>query len=104
MTDSSPALDKVDADLVRALVAKYGAAAPARPSLAELVAVAAADLERSGVRVAFQVPEGKGAPCGRSFEDAFMLANPSLFGLASPPTAACATCASSSSLDHGLVM
>jgi hypothetical protein len=30
-------------------------------------------------RLAFQVPEQDGAPCGRSFEDAFVLANPALF-------------------------
>ncbi len=33
-------------------------------------------------RIAYQVPETDGAPCGRSFEDAFILANPGLFGLA----------------------
>ncbi len=30
-------------------------------------------------RIAYQVPEKKDAACGRSFEDAFILANPSLF-------------------------
>jgi putative ATP-dependent endonuclease of the OLD family len=30
-------------------------------------------------RLAFQIPETEGAPCGRSFEDAFVLANPTLF-------------------------
>ena len=30
-------------------------------------------------RIAYQVPEKSGAPCGRSFEDAFMLANAALF-------------------------
>lgn len=38
-------------------------------------------------RVAYQQPEGPGGPCGRSFEDAFMLANPSLFPLAGPSEA-----------------
>jgi hypothetical protein len=32
-------------------------------------------------RLAYQVPESKEAPCGRSFEDAFILANGTLFGL-----------------------
>lgn len=32
-------------------------------------------------RLAYQVPESKEAPCGRSFEDAFILANGALFGL-----------------------
>ena len=36
----------------------------------------------SGIRrIAYQVPETDGAPCGRSFEGAFILANPSLFEL-----------------------
>lgn len=33
-------------------------------------------------RLAYQVPEADGNPCGRSFEDAFILANSELFGLA----------------------
>ena len=32
-------------------------------------------------RIAFQVPEAQGGPCGRSFEDAFILANPARFPL-----------------------
>ncbi|MDB5264497.1 MAG: putative atp-dependent endonuclease of the old family [Parcubacteria group bacterium] len=32
-------------------------------------------------RIAYQVPEAEGESCGRSFEGAFMLANPVLFGL-----------------------
>lgn len=32
-------------------------------------------------RIAFQTPEAPGGPCGRSFEDAFILANPELFQL-----------------------
>ena len=35
-------------------------------------------------RIAFQQPEVQGGPCGRSFEDAFMLANPALFHFAGP--------------------
>ena len=30
-------------------------------------------------RIAFQRPEAEGGPCGRTFEDAFMLANPAMF-------------------------
>jgi hypothetical protein len=30
-------------------------------------------------RIAYQVPEIAGGPCGRSFEDAYMLANPAMF-------------------------
>jgi putative ATP-dependent endonuclease of OLD family len=33
-------------------------------------------------RVAYQTPEIGGGPCGRSFEGAFILANPALFGIA----------------------
>lgn len=32
-------------------------------------------------RIAFQRPEERGGPCGRTFEDAFMLANPDMFGI-----------------------
>lgn len=32
-------------------------------------------------RIAFQRPEAEGGPCGRTFEDAFMLANPAIFGI-----------------------
>lgn len=32
-------------------------------------------------RIAFQRPEAEGGPCGRTFEDAFMLANPGMFGI-----------------------
>lgn len=32
-------------------------------------------------RIAFQQPEAIGGPCGRTFEDAFMLANPAMFGI-----------------------
>lgn len=32
-------------------------------------------------RIAFQIPETQGGPCGRSFEDAFILANPARFPL-----------------------
>lgn len=32
-------------------------------------------------RIAFQRPEAEGRPCGRTFEDAFMLANPVMFGI-----------------------
>jgi putative ATP-dependent endonuclease of OLD family len=36
---------------------------------------------REGLCLAYEVPEEPGGPCGRSFEDAFMLANADLFGL-----------------------
>ncbi|MFD1960172.1 ATP-dependent endonuclease [Novosphingobium panipatense] len=34
-----------------------------------------------GRRLAYQIPEQDGGPCARSFEDAFILANPELFDL-----------------------
>lgn len=37
---------------------------------------------QGGIRLAYQVPEKAGAPCGRTFEDAFILANQALFGIA----------------------
>lgn len=47
------------------------------------VLLAKADAEKcwEGRRLAYQVPEAQGGPCGRSFEDAFILANPALFPL-----------------------
>ena len=47
------------------------------------------DLEktRGYLRLAYQVPEVAGHPCGRSFEAAFILANLSQFGLASATAA-----------------
>lgn len=38
-------------------------------------------------RTAFQIPEAAGGPCGRSFEDAFILANPDRFPLVDPDLA-----------------
>ncbi|ULX50621.1 ATP-dependent endonuclease [Cupriavidus taiwanensis] len=36
---------------------------------------------RGSLRLAYQVPETPGGPCGRTFEDAFILANRALFGI-----------------------
>lgn len=36
------------------------------------------------LRLAYQCPEAETGPCGRSFEDAFMLANPEIFPLPGP--------------------
>ncbi len=51
-------------------------------NLAELTKLADAEIpvvEKRGL--AYQVPERPGGACGRTFEDAFILANPALFGL-----------------------
>lgn len=53
---------------------------------AELLAADAATKTVAKRRIAFQQPEEKDGPCGRSFEDAFMLANPTLFVFAGPGT------------------
>jgi putative ATP-dependent endonuclease of the OLD family len=37
-------------------------------------------------RLAYEVPEADGGPCGRSFEEAFVLANPDLFNLTATKT------------------
>jgi predicted ATP-dependent endonuclease of OLD family len=50
--------------------------------LAVVRAATDADKIRGTVRLAYQVPEVDGGPCGRTFEDAFILANPTLFNLA----------------------
>lgn len=38
------------------------------------------------IRIAYQVPEVKDGACGRSFEDAFILANPGLFDITGDPS------------------
>jgi putative ATP-dependent endonuclease of OLD family len=45
----------------------------------DLIAATEADKVKGYLRIAYQVPEVANDPCGRSFEDAFMLANPALF-------------------------
>ncbi|WP_420311735.1 ATP-dependent nuclease [Streptomyces sp. YS-B37] len=53
-------------------------------SPAELIKEAENNLPIVGMRaLAYQVPEIADGPCGRTFEDAFILANPGLFGLSS---------------------
>jgi predicted ATP-dependent endonuclease of OLD family len=47
----------------------------------ELLAKTPDEKTANGRRVAYQIPEDDGAACGRSFEDAFILANPALFPL-----------------------
>jgi predicted ATP-dependent endonuclease of OLD family len=51
---------------------------------AELLAVDDAAKTKGRLRLTFQCPEAEAGPCGRSFEDAFMLANPELFLLPGP--------------------
>ena len=48
-------------------------------SPADLISKATEEKTRESISIAFQVPEVVGGPCGRSFEDSFMLANQSLF-------------------------
>jgi len=57
------------------------------PTLPELLAKADGDKAQGCRRVAYQVPNTDGDACGRSFEDAFILANPNKFGLAGPTAA-----------------
>ena len=66
--------------LSRRLVQK----APVRSPIA-LIAKSAEDRTNNIRRLAYQVPETDGVPCGRSFEDAFILANMDLFGLGQVP-------------------
>jgi energy-coupling factor transporter ATP-binding protein EcfA2 len=60
-------------------------------TIAELLAATEASKINVKRRVAFQQPEMAGGPCGRSFEDAFMLANAALFPFAGPGDAERAT-------------
>lgn len=57
-------------------------------SPAELLAKTPADKTNGTRRLAYQIPEEDGGPCGRSFEDAFILANPARFGLGEGDSAA----------------
>ena len=50
-------------------------------TLAVLLAKSDAEKVNSRNRIAYQCAETKGGPCGRTFEDAFILANPVMFGL-----------------------
>ncbi len=50
-------------------------------SLAGLLAKTDAEKLKNGKRIAFQRPEVEGGPCGRTLEDAFMLANQALFAI-----------------------
>lgn len=50
-------------------------------TLAALRSMTSEQLVIKGNRIAYQCPESKNGPCGRTFEDAFILANPTLFGL-----------------------
>lgn len=51
-----------------------------------LLAKSANDKIAGGRRLAYQVPEVAGRPCGRSLEQAFILANPALFTLGEAPS------------------
>ena len=50
-------------------------------TLAGLLAKSDAEKVNARNRIAYQCAETKGGPCGRTFEDAFILANPVMFGL-----------------------
>ena len=50
-------------------------------ALAVLLAKSDEERVRGYQRIAYQCPEEEGGPCGRSFEDAFILANPARFGI-----------------------
>ena len=53
----------------------------ARPNPTQLLAAKEEQKIAGKRRLAYELPESDGGPCGRSFEDAFMLANGSLFPL-----------------------
>ena len=50
-----------------------------RPTPAELILKTDADRTKDQLRLAYQLPEVAGGDCGRTFEDAFVFANPGLF-------------------------
>lgn len=51
-------------------------------SIAGLLAKKDEEKVNGKMRIAFQCPEAPAGPCGRTFEDAFMLANEAMFGVA----------------------
>ena len=51
---------------------------------ADLIVKTEAEKTDGSLRIAYEVPEVVGALCGRSFEDAFILANWAMFGLVIP--------------------
>lgn len=51
-------------------------------SIAGLLAKKDEEKINGKMRIAFQCPEAPAGPCGRTFEDAFMLANEAMFGVA----------------------
>lgn len=59
-------------------------------SPADLLAKSSDDKIANGRRLAYQIPEVAGGVCGRSFEDAMILANPALFELGKGDQAALA--------------
>lgn len=62
-------------------------------SPAALLAKDEASKQKKLKRIAFQRSEINGGPCGRTFEDAFMLANPAMFGIEGATPAEQAQCA-----------
>ena len=55
---------------------------------------------RGNQRIAYQCPEEEGGPCGRSFEDAFILANPARFGIENGTPENRATAARDAAISH----
>lgn len=53
-----------------------------KPEKEQLLAKSVGDKVKNVRRLAFQIPHSDGDACGRSFEDAFILANPALFEIA----------------------
>ena len=56
-------------------------------SPAELIAKSPAEKTHGPIRLAYEIPESPDGPCGRTFEDAFILANVKLFELSAVPEA-----------------
>jgi predicted ATP-dependent endonuclease of OLD family len=58
-----------------------------KPTKDQLLQKGPGDKVSNARRLAFQIPHSEGDACGRSFEDAFMLANPARFGITSEVSA-----------------
>ena len=69
-----------DGHEAEAVAAPDAAVAHVKPT--DLIVKEDKDKVRGNRRIAYQVPEVAEGPCGRTFEDAFMLANAAMFGVA----------------------
>lgn len=93
--------DEIDEGADTVVSADEGASeAAATLDLATVMAATDAQKVKAMVRLAYQVPEAAEGPCGRTFEDAFILANQTLFGITGADNPALAAAARKRAKKH----